>query len=217
MAVSRLLNEYNLYGSAKKYSAINRAGEPIPWIAFPAYEQLEQWDLSMKSVFEFGGGNSTLYWARKAFGVVSVEDDKEWFDNISPQLPENAVMHYGTDENYLDFIQGKFDIIMVDSDDRFRVKAALIAPEHLNPGGVIILDNADNYGQAAEYLRSQGFNQIDFSGPCPIVDYWSTTSFFFKGNHDFKPKYMRQPIYAIGRGFPNRTKVIHKPLSDYLS
>jgi len=45
----------------------------------------------------------------------------------------------------------------------------------------VILDNADWYWRAGNYLREQGFLEVSFSGFAPINHYVSTTSLFFPG------------------------------------
>lgn len=91
-AAGNLLRQYNLFSTAKKWNAEDKEGNPIPWISFPAYEYLEQLDLSDKTVFEFGSGNSTLYWAKRVKSVISIEDDKEWYEKIKTRIPSNTTL-----------------------------------------------------------------------------------------------------------------------------
>jgi anti-sigma factor RsiW len=39
--------------------------QPVPWLARPVLDFLYQLDLSNARVFEYGGGASTWYWARR--------------------------------------------------------------------------------------------------------------------------------------------------------
>lgn len=72
---------------------------------------------------------------------------------------------------------------------------------------MIILDNSDLYYQGSQSLRENGLLEVDFTGFAPMVDYTSTTSIYFHRNFNFKPRYARQPIYGIGRGVKDRTKI----------
>src|SRR5262245_31531933 len=73
------------YGHLKSVRAgrsVDAAGRPIPWYTYPAIEYLRQLDLSEKTVFEYGSGNSTLFWAECAARVVTVEDDERWSERL---------------------------------------------------------------------------------------------------------------------------------------
>ena len=41
--------------------SIYKDGAPVPWYSYAAIEFLEQFDLSTKTVFEWGSGNSSLF------------------------------------------------------------------------------------------------------------------------------------------------------------
>src|SRR5688572_10403591 len=51
------------------------SGQPIPWYTYPAIEFIRQLDFSQSTVFEYGSGNSTMFWAASAARVISVEED----------------------------------------------------------------------------------------------------------------------------------------------
>src|SRR6185437_13275632 len=59
---------------------VDRSDNPLPWVTYPFIAFIaERLDASFE-VFEFGCGNSTLYYAGKAAGVTSVENDRSWLD-----------------------------------------------------------------------------------------------------------------------------------------
>jgi hypothetical protein len=81
------------YGHVRSVSGgipVDRVGRPIPWYTYPAIEFLRQLDFGDRVVFEYGAGNSTLFWADIARRVVSVEDDPAWHARIAPRLPPNV-------------------------------------------------------------------------------------------------------------------------------
>lgn len=55
-------------------------GEEIPWYTYPAIEYLSHLDLSGLRVFEYGSGNSTIWWGRRSNFVQAVEDNSLWFN-----------------------------------------------------------------------------------------------------------------------------------------
>ena len=62
---------------------INSNGMELPWYTYPAIEYLNSFTLTSFDVFEFGSGNSSIYWAKRAKKIISVEHNKEWFTTIS--------------------------------------------------------------------------------------------------------------------------------------
>ena len=58
----------------------NHAEVGLPWISYGALKYLESYLKSPMSVLEFGCGGSTLYFSRKVSRVISIEDNKEWYE-----------------------------------------------------------------------------------------------------------------------------------------
>ena len=106
----------------RKFSSVDGNGEPVPWFTYPAIEQLRQWNLSDKVVFEFGCGNSTRFWAGRAKSVIAIEDNKEWFERLTSAIPGNVETIFAQDEDaYVESLQncGKSpDIIVIDGSAR---------------------------------------------------------------------------------------------------
>lgn len=140
-------------------------------------------------VFEYGSGNSTLYWSKKAKLVMAVEHDNSWFKTINYKLRKriNAALIYIKDLNeYVGQISKykyKFDIIVIDG--LFRKECAMAALDKLSDSGVIILDNSELNRDVCLYFRQHGLIQIDFFGFGPINPYSWCTSIFLSKN--FRP------------------------------
>ncbi len=173
-----------LYGqtSSREGFITNGQGDYWPWFTYPAIEFLETLDLSRCSVFEFGAGSSTLYWAKRVARVVSVEKDRQWYGKLTKQLPANAeCIHAPTDEQYVAVLQSRqdrFDVVVVDG--AARAQSAKAALEGVAPDGLIILDNAEWYPHTAKYLRAHGWTGIEFSGFAPVNAYPHATTIFFR-------------------------------------
>src|SRR4051812_47679468 len=78
-----LARVYGQYRSMKSLQSVDGAGIPIPWYTYPATEYLGSLDLSDATVFEYGSGNSSLWWSRRVRSIIAIENDKEWFDLVS--------------------------------------------------------------------------------------------------------------------------------------
>lgn len=205
--------DYGYLRSAAAMRSIDAAGEPLPWITYPAIEFIKQLDLRDKSVFEYGCGGSTVFWSRVAKRVDSVEDNKAFFDEVQPQLPANCRLSLRPiPDQYVEAVseRGPYDIIVVDGHS--RVRCCEIAPKYLRPGGFILLDNSDWFFDGSAKLREAGLIEVDMAGMAPIGDFVSTTSFYFDRRYVGTPKAGRQPVGAIGsRPKPNFPKVTGPP------
>ncbi|RAX52078.1 hypothetical protein CCY99_07985 [Helicobacter sp. 16-1353] len=87
-----LSTQYAQYQSIVKWSCVDKNGNPIPWYTYPAIEFLGNLDFSKKNILEYGSGNSSLFWAKRAKMVVSIENDREWFKEVaSKKLPNQEI------------------------------------------------------------------------------------------------------------------------------
>jgi hypothetical protein len=68
--------------------SVDAAGNPLPWITYPAIEMLKRIDTRDARVFEYGAGNSSIWWAARAREVVSVEYDADWQRFVSQEPTE---------------------------------------------------------------------------------------------------------------------------------
>jgi len=172
----------------------------VPWYTYPAIEYLLQFDLSNKSVFEWGSGGSSLFFSKRAKNVCSVENDSKWFENINKYKCKNLSLKLVVkEEDYAKSItvfNQKFDIIVIDAIQRFE--CASIACKFLNETGMIILDNSDWYRNTAKQLRNEGLIEIDMHGLGPLNSYTWTTSFFLTKQFDFRALNDFQPFRPIG-------------------
>lgn len=192
--------DYGHFFTSKNSACTDRNGAPIPWYTYPAIEYLVQLDFSHKTVFEYGAGNSTLFWAERAQKVISIEDNDHWYSKVSERIRENTQLQLVHDRDaYVKAIQTydeKFWVIIIDGS--YRYECAEQAISKLEPGGMIILDNSDWFVKAAALFRNANLIQIDMSGFGPINDYTWTTSVFLHREFSFKPAIGFQPQRSIG-------------------
>jgi hypothetical protein len=183
------LFDYGWWDSHKRKAAIDGGGRPIPWITYPCLEFVEGRILKKFQVFEYGCGNSTLWWAARTDSVVSCEHDRKWHEKIHRSLPENVkLIHkdlvYGGE--YCEVItrfSNNFDVVIIDGRD--RVRCAQNSVSALNLDGIIIWDNTERleYSEGYSYLASKGFKRLDFWGMGPIdMKRWCTSIFYRQDN-----------------------------------
>jgi SAM-dependent methyltransferase len=183
------LKEIGWFSALERQSPVDRHGNPIPWVTYSFIDFIKERITKAHSVFEFGSGNSTYFYAKYAGKVVSVEHDQDWYNKIINTKPENAEMIFTelkTDGDYCRMpvkLGTKFDVIIVDGRD--RVNCCKQAVDALTPGGVVVLDDSerDFYSEALIFLKEKGFKQLSFSGISPGLFYNKATSVFYKADN----------------------------------
>jgi hypothetical protein len=165
---------------------VDEYDEPIPWVTYSFIDFIKNRIKLSHRIFEFGSGNSTYFYAKRAMEVISVEHDKAWFDKIFSQKPINSELIFcelQTDGKYcrmpLNFPQ-KFHIIIIDGRDRENCcKQSLSA---LIADGVIILDDSERvqYQEAIAFIKEQGYKELSFTGISPGSFIYKSTSVFYR-------------------------------------
>lgn len=195
-----LCEDYGLARSMYDNSCIDRDGNYIPWLTYPAIEFIKQLDLTDKTIFEYGSGFSTLFWAARCKKVISVEDDNSWYERMSLKLPRNVEYILArTEDEYVAAAEGraeKFDVIV--NDGIYRLRCAAASTPHLAPDGFIILDNSEWCVKTAAFYRDAGLIEVDMAGFGAINDYPWMTSFFLTRGVNLKPANKVQPVPGPG-------------------
>jgi len=105
------------YLSRAKQTSVDGSG-PVPWITYPTRMMLERVLSPDMHVFEYGSGNSSLWWAGKVAKVISIEHDQEFAAKLKVEAPSNlTIVHRGFDAPFLDedgllasFLEANFDL-----------------------------------------------------------------------------------------------------------
>lgn len=124
-----------------------------PWISYEAQALIAPVLTKDSVVLEFGSGMSTIWYARRAGHLISIEDDRGWFDSIADRLArhKNVDYRFAADKaSYVGQDDRQYDLIMIDG--KWRDECARFAVDHLRPGGIIYLDNCDNHGNQINQL-----------------------------------------------------------------
>lgn len=152
----------------------------LPWLAWGAIDVLETFLTSHHSVFEYGTGGSTLFFARRTARVTSVEDDPRWYDtmhtqllreqirNVTVHLAESVSSPYaGTD--YVRALDEPHDVILIDGHEHRlgvdRMTCFRRAEQYVTPGGLIILDGAWRFNLDRHHTRARQASSHEGIGP----------------------------------------------------
>lgn len=180
--------KYRPHKGVKSDVILNNENYYLPWYTYPAIEYLQQYDYSDKSIIEWGSGNSTFFWAKKAKELVSIEDDFEWYKKVYDRKPKNVNIIHAKDRleytSVLNKLNRTFDVIIVDG--KYRHECLSSAVKHLNKNGFILFDNSDWFPDSCALLRKADLIQVDFCGLGPLNEYTWCTSLFLNREFSFK-------------------------------
>jgi precorrin-6B methylase 2 len=177
--------------SVKTKKPVDASGEPLPWYCYPFIHFLEQRlgtrDLSRLRVFEFGSGNSTLWWANRVSEVMAVEDNRNWYEYVRKKLPSNVDYQLAeTEGQYVGCLSqsaSSFEIIVLDGS--YREKCLEHATEHLTDDGVLVVDNSDwdSLTVSLRNIEQRGFRRLEFYGLGPMNGHpWGTSVLYREMN-----------------------------------
>ena len=176
------------FRSCMKARSIDATGQATPWYTYPAIDAVRWKDFSGRNVLEFGGGQSTRWWADRADKVVTIEPDEAWAAELKGAVGPNVDIHYvPIDRETRDISKvaeaiassgiEKFDVVVVDG--HLRREAALLSIDMLTPDGVMIFDNSQG-NRFDEVTAQTGHSRVDFYGWIPGVHTRGCTSFAFR-------------------------------------
>jgi hypothetical protein len=178
----------------------------LAWWCYPAMRRVEAFlaDRPGARVFEYGAGASTVWLAKRAGQVDSVEHDAAWAEQVRelvagtpgvklhvvPATPATSgtVVRSGrvghTDMDFGDYVAtidqvgGVFDLIVVDG--RARNHAFRRSLGHLADGGVIVFDNLERKRYWNAISATPGLRFELLKGATPTLPYATTTGLIWR-------------------------------------
>lgn len=169
-----------------------------PWVSFRALSALDRMPLRSASVFEFGAGGSTIFFAERAATVISVEHNPRWHEEVASLLAERALsnvecrlaeaqngvvsgeflshrieyagMSFSNYVSQIDDVPDEsLDLVFVDG--RARVACIKRSISKIKSGGRIVLDNGDRkeYQSIVNELETLGWRVSRYSGFTPGI------------------------------------------------
>lgn len=155
-----------------------------PWWNVRATRDVEAFLRARPSarVFEYGAGASTVWLARRAATVTSVEHDGDWHRRCC-----DLIGHHGnarvlrrdrsidptTYLDAIDAVSGSFDLIVIDGRDRGACLGRAV--QRLAPGGIILFDDSGRTRYRDAIARS-GLVERRYFGRSYCVPYPDHTS-----------------------------------------
>ena len=176
------------FRSSLRRAAVSKSGDPLPWYTYPCIDFLAHRPWDGASVLEFGAGQSTLWWARRARRVVALEGDPGWAARLRRRISGNVELHLvamdgpracveSVERALADGSGGPFDVVVIDG--LWRAEMIGIAARVVSPHGIIVCDDAEGYGFHEGFL-GRDFLRVDFFGHAPGVILPHCTSICFR-------------------------------------
>lgn len=185
----KYLSQKGWLKSYYRKESIDRDGKPLPWCTYSFIQFIEPRLNSTMDIFEYGCGNSTLWYADKVKSVTSVDHDLQWVEKISSRIPKNAVVLFASMSEAGKYSASillndkRYHIIVIDGRDRNN--CVLQSLHRLTDDGIIVFDNSQlpEYADSMQLLFQSGFRRIDFFGMLPIVPHENCTSIFYRSTN----------------------------------
>lgn len=183
------LNQSGYTNSIKERRPCRKDGSNLPWMNYQVIHFLEQRLTSELTLFEYGSGYSTLFFAALVGKVTAIEHHKGWYEVVKTIKPESVNLLYQSIDDDSAYCNAaaredkQYDVIVVDG--RERVRCVNVAKDCLTEQGVIILDDSSRprYTEAIDSLRAAGFKQLDFIGLKPASINAHQTTIFYRNNN----------------------------------
>jgi len=121
--------------------------DPSNNLTFPYYTHefldiLQTWDITEWKVFEYGGGDSSLWWRDKVKQCISVDTNEKWANDRQLILEQNKEKFINYPINNINETNELFDCIIIDGEPLdWRDLCTNVALQCIKPGGVLIIDN----------------------------------------------------------------------------
>lgn len=162
--------DINFVSSVIRQSIFEKKHPMYPWITIDMIKILENLLTQNDVGFEFGSGNSTVWFAKNTKKIYSVEHSLEWFETVKMMLKNNRLLAK-SDVSLVgesDYVKPIFkiknktlDYCFVDG--IFRDECILRSIPKLKSGGVLIVDNVDNYFPKNKISISVRYKRDNFS------------------------------------------------------
>ncbi len=183
-----ILHTEGWFDSFRANSPLDSQGRPLPWMTYGAIHFLADRVREDMSVFEYGAGSSTLWWAERVGQITSCEHDPDWCRRVFDITDRDGRVTILCEPlppkgRYPEIVleQGRrFHVVVVDG--RYRVQCARNGFDALREDGIILWDNTDRarYQEGIAYLEAKGMKRIDFRGLAPGSTNASTTTIFYR-------------------------------------
>ena len=157
----------------------------IPWYSYTAIYFLNTYLSKEMTVFEYGGGGSTLFYAERCKHVFCVESCNSWADRIEEVLKQKGITNVSILRCPLDgitdapsFKESAYcccvknidaDVYVIDgyeAEEPFRPQCFTVVEDKIKPSNLIVLDDSWRYENIRNTHHAKKMNVFQSIGPC---------------------------------------------------
>ncbi|MBD3636831.1 MAG: FkbM family methyltransferase [Crocinitomicaceae bacterium] len=184
---SGYLKDKGWFRSFKEKESVDKEGNPIPWYSYPFLDFLAPRLNDSMEVFEYGCGNSSLWFQQYVKNITACEHHEGWYDKMTAKAKDNFSLKLRPEgSDYINCISEdnhKYDIIIIDG--MSRLECAFNCLNNLSERGIIIWDDSvrEEYEPGYQFLLENGFKRLDFHGMTPIVELATATTVFYRSGN----------------------------------
>src|SRR3989339_2290400 len=164
--------DIRFWGDAMRQTVYELQHPLDPWITIDMIKILENFLKPSDIGFEFGSGSSSVWLAKKTQYLTTVENDPGWTKKVQELILRNGLTEkirlVEVAKNPKDYIAPVRDIQNESLDYGFvdgfyRDECILALVPKIKRGGVLIVDNVDNYFPRNKISRSIRYKRDNFS------------------------------------------------------
>ena len=164
-------------------------GDGVPWMNYAVISFLKERLHKDLSLFEYGSGFSTRFYARHVGQVDSVEHNANWYEQVRRDMPDNVRLQQVLSDEDGDYCRaihthGKiYDVVVIDGRDRNHCLSQAITA--LTPSGVILVDDSDqDYTRdGIAHAKRSGFRTLSFEGFKGTDDSINCTAILYRSDN----------------------------------
>lgn len=146
-------------GNRIRWSLYQRRNYDTPWITPEATAALTKLLLPTDLGFEWGSGQSTMWFARRLKHLTSIEHDRTWYERVKQGLDRESITNVAYQHKEIEPGRGGYDTPYVAAceslpdralgfvliDGKLREFCANAVLPKLAPGGVLVIDNIERF------------------------------------------------------------------------
>ena len=92
--IHKVPSEYRMDFIRSSFVSGSKGFEDIPWMNYYVIQFIKSRMDDIEHVFEYGSGQSTIFWINNGKHVVSIEHDKEFFEGLHDVVADSALCRY---------------------------------------------------------------------------------------------------------------------------
>jgi hypothetical protein len=130
----------------------NSVQDKTPWLTFGAIQFIKKIARRDMTVFEYGSGGSTLFWAERVDRVFSIEHNREWHKRMVEEFQKLHITNV------------EFKLVEAEIDQQFNEKSISNPDHYISEDSLYVGKNFESYVKQIERFPDRCFDIIVIDG-----------------------------------------------------